>query len=190
MAYQASVDGIDEAKQKYYLKMGRNDYRDYNDHRSKGKFSKFFQENEFESDDMEDELGEDTEPQDCSYTDFDDNFPVHSSITNVEEKQKEIFRILQNVYKYGKTTTAKTKFQPTDNFMKSYRIGGNTYDLKLNLVQNDVSFGLHKYKQQCKYSFANKALTDNGMAYSFAVGVRNNNFPFFQTLLVIIFRRR
>ena len=46
-------------------------------------------------------------------------------------------------------------------------------------------FGLDFYKYQCKYSFGNKALTDDGMAYSFAVGIKNNNFPFLTIILDI-----
>mmetsp|Transcript_47487 Transcript_47487/g.76198 ORF Transcript_47487/g.76198 Transcript_47487/m.76198 type:complete len:753 (-) Transcript_47487:200-2458(-) len=174
---------IDNALEQYYLEMGRSDYRhDSRDH-AQGKFLAFFCDNDYDTDDIADELGEDVEAEDCSYLDFDDDFPVHASITTANQIQQEKFRILQNCYKYGMALRRSMKFEVTHQFMKNYKINGKIFPLNLDLNANDISFALQRYKKQCKKSFANKALTDNGMAYSFAVGIKNHNFPFLQCLL-------
>lgn len=112
--YTTVSDRIDSALEMYYIKMGRTDYN-----RNKGKFKSFWDENEYNSSDVEDEIGDDAEYDDCSYLEFDDDFPMNPLIINEDNKRKEMFRILQNCYKYGTESKVQTKFSLTDNFMKS-----------------------------------------------------------------------
>ena len=114
-------DKIDAALEMYYIRMGRRDYRNIKSgiHRNKGKFKAFWDENEYNSSDVDDELGQDAEYDNCSYLEFDNDFPVNPSIIDQDEKQKEIFRIFQNCYKYGNDLNPKNTFSLTSNFMKS-----------------------------------------------------------------------
>ena len=101
--------------------MGRNDYRvsTYN-YDNRGKFLRYFEDNECDSDDIGDELGEDVTAADCAYIEFDDTFPINpAKATTAEQRQEEIFLILQNCWKYGKAYPKKSNFVLTENFMRS-----------------------------------------------------------------------
>lgn len=71
---------------------------------------------------------------------------------------------------------------------EEYIINGKIYNLNLEIDEIDINRSLNLYKKQCKHSFGNKALTDNGMAYSISVGIKNNNFPFLRYILDIYMR--
>lgn len=142
--------------------MYRNDYRNSSYNHEKGKFLKFFDDNEYDSEDIEDELGDDAEAHNCSYIEFDDNFPVHSSIKNPDDKQREIFRILRNCYKYGKASQINPKFELTDNFMKSL------VDLHI-LCTRHKSHNIHQYIISSSYIYI-QLLYQNSMCLpSFSV---------------------
>ena len=65
------------------------------------KFEQFVIENGFEHiDDIDEELNENAHYEDCTLTEFDDDFPLQPFIDD-NDKQKEIFRILQQCYKHG-----------------------------------------------------------------------------------------
>ena len=93
---------IDALLAKYYQSLGRSDYYGEN---GNGQFLQFVinQELDDESLPIEDELGIDCDPHDCSYTDFDPEFPIPTNlaISSNYEKEKLEFYILQYCYKYN-----------------------------------------------------------------------------------------
>lgn len=89
---------IDRELSIYYNYLRQNDYYENGDNTGKGKFMKFIDENDFEEDDLEEELDDDNE-EDCQYYEFDENFPLLSGF-NENEKRNLIFSILQYIYKY------------------------------------------------------------------------------------------
>eukprot|EP01084_Bolivina_argentea_P248456 415629_1 len=88
-------DKIDNLLAIHYKKCGRNDYFDEN---NQGKFRAFVDLNCFEEDTIELEVGSDIEPDDCLFIGMDDNFPLIGQYT-IEERNKEIFKILKRYYK-------------------------------------------------------------------------------------------
>lgn len=84
---------------RFYRSQGRDDYFD---DMNKGKFLKFVEEFGFDEDELEYEVGEGAVAEDCSYLDFDDEFPHNaiSKILQIEDQSECIFRFLQTLYLY------------------------------------------------------------------------------------------
>jgi len=93
---------IDKALASHYDACGRNDYYN-NSFNRKGKFMEYIIEQELMDDGLPitDELGPDCDPHDCSYTDFDPNFPLPNEITNEYEKEAYIFWVIQYCFQSG-----------------------------------------------------------------------------------------
>ena len=85
----------------YYLMMGRNDYYSKN---GRGKFTKWFIFQEFDIEDMEDEM-DPGNIDDCSYLDFDDNFPLELiSKEDETERRLQQFEIMQRIWQCDTNT--------------------------------------------------------------------------------------
>eukprot|EP01084_Bolivina_argentea_P205127 350470_1 len=87
---------IDKSLEEYYISMGVEDYRSD----GTGKFLSFCIENGLDEDDIDEEFA--CDPSDCSYVEFDDEFPIKRPISNNKDRLKYIFDIIQYCYKYGK----------------------------------------------------------------------------------------
>ena len=83
----------------YYTVLGKKDI--YFDNSNKGKFLKWIEDNEYDIDDVDEELKEGN-VNDCGYLEFDDNFPFNIIITNERKKQIKMFEIIRYCYLYGK----------------------------------------------------------------------------------------
>lgn len=90
------ISKMDKLLSLYYKSMGINDYLNNN---NKGKFFLWCDIEEYQDDAITDDLAEGYE--NCEALEFDDNFPVNPSITNIDDKRKAIFEILQKYYKQG-----------------------------------------------------------------------------------------
>lgn len=81
----------------YYDSMGRNDYYDNS---GTGLFTKWFEKEEMEIEDMEEEL-DDENLEDCQYSEFDDNFPLNPPIDDKNVAKVKIIKIIQYCFKNG-----------------------------------------------------------------------------------------
>eukprot|EP01083_Nonionella_stella_P269163 910433_1 len=93
---------IDDALAQYYKDCGRNDY--FNNESGQGKFREFADANEYDTYDLNDQLGDDVD--DPNYCDFvyqideiDPMFPL--PISTNESRANDIFQVLKHCYKYG-----------------------------------------------------------------------------------------
>ncbi len=87
---------IDQALRRYYNDHGNMNY----DVDGKGKFLSFCVENEFDADDIDEELADVAE---CGFLDFDKHFPLPTTMQQCTENEKrlEMFRIIQNCHRFG-----------------------------------------------------------------------------------------
>ena len=81
---------LDSALGVYYAQRGRHDYFD---EYGRGKFLAFFEDNEFDNDHLEEAMCGD--PDDCLFTDFDDDFPMQHGAAS------SIFDILSHCHRHG-----------------------------------------------------------------------------------------
>ena len=98
----SSFSKMDGALAAYYADCDRKDYFDED---GKGKFLQFVDINDFDEEQVEGELGDDVEPNDCSLLDMDDDFPLMDSEQNQDTKQRNaaILKVLQHCYKHGQS---------------------------------------------------------------------------------------
>eukprot|EP01084_Bolivina_argentea_P046573 85773_1 len=106
---------IDHGLRLYYEMMGRTDYKNDN---GIGKFMEYVEENDLQEDEIDEEFN--GEAENCTYTDFDDNFPfkketkdnnkdekddnkdnMKTESDNIQDPGKKIFDILKYCYKYA-----------------------------------------------------------------------------------------
>eukprot|EP01084_Bolivina_argentea_P297050 511688_1 len=139
MAYQASVDGINEALQKYYLTMGRNDY--INDD-GDGKFKQYADDNGFEDADIKVEL--EADPTDCLLVEFDQDFPLANDIQG-DDRLKAIHDILKYIAANGaapspsnekkKKPASKLQIDMFISEEQAQKIADNVYKKQLSCLQ-------------------------------------------------------
>ena len=89
---------IDDALGRYYKELGNENY--YNSE-GEGKFMHFVRKYEYDEAEISDELA-DGNLEDCSYLEFDDEFPFEYEINTKEEEQEKMFDILKKAYEHGK----------------------------------------------------------------------------------------
>ena len=75
--------------------MSRYDY--YNDD-GNGKFMEFVRCEDFKEENINEEIGNNSQPSDCSYLLMDKDFPFHSTFCNKNKQEKE--EIIFNIIKY------------------------------------------------------------------------------------------
>eukprot|EP01083_Nonionella_stella_P040782 110561_1 len=93
---------IDDALAQYYKDCGRNDY--FNNESRQGKFMKFTHDNQYDTDELDDELGDNAnDPNDCYFVrhidEIDPMFPL--PISTNESRANDIFQVFKHCYKYG-----------------------------------------------------------------------------------------
>eukprot|EP01084_Bolivina_argentea_P041813 77187_1 len=76
----------------YYKCHGRNDY--INKENNKGKFIEFVEVNGFDEKDIEKDFEDNTDPDECSFIDMDDNFPLQIGTLDGDKKNEAIFNII------------------------------------------------------------------------------------------------
>eukprot|EP01084_Bolivina_argentea_P217507 369252_1 len=88
---------IDKALGIHYSTHGINNYYNAN---NEGKFITFVTENEFNEDDIDLQLGNNVNPDDCLYVKMDNNFPLTTkNITH--SRNEEIYKIIKYCDKHG-----------------------------------------------------------------------------------------
>eukprot|EP01084_Bolivina_argentea_P264254 447575_1 len=102
---------INEALCCYYESLGSNGYYKPN---NKGKFKEFMDVNGFDQKDIEQQLGDNGTVDNCLFVDMDEDFPLVTDTQDVEQRNKEIFEILQHCYKYKMSPAHKNQSQ-TEN---------------------------------------------------------------------------
>eukprot|EP01084_Bolivina_argentea_P279638 478088_1 len=91
---------IDIALGAYYKNFGYDYYEDTAHH--KGKFRVYMEDEQFDEHDIEEELGSYATYENCSYLDFDINFPLSSDANdNSLNRSQQIFKILQTCYNFA-----------------------------------------------------------------------------------------
>ena len=107
---------IDKGLAIYYKKMKRNDYYT-NNKKTIGLFLKYFQDHEYDIDDIIDQLtqlpdnnnndhkNDENTIKNCQYLEFpmfkDDNFPMDKQYKNENDKRQEQFNILKHCWQFG-----------------------------------------------------------------------------------------
>ena len=114
---------IDDALGRYYAQLERTDYYGEGGQNADGLFLKWFRDNGYDDDAIEEELGETADFEECAFTDFTDDFPLNKDHQFGEEPTNlQIFRILQHCYlrptQYGFDPLAQRS--PTKLFPSSY----------------------------------------------------------------------
>eukprot|EP01084_Bolivina_argentea_P277477 473719_1 len=91
---------IDNALGKYYKECGRKDYYDRN---GNGKFITFIHINKVNENQIEAQLCNDTNSNDCLFIKIDPQFPLinESTITDQKSRHDEIFKIVKHCYRCG-----------------------------------------------------------------------------------------
>ena len=102
---------MDDILDKYYKMMGRNDYIDPSS--KKGKLRIYIEDQEFEDDDINQEL-EDGEAADCGLYEMDEDFPTPTTISDDDEIDEYRFTILQYCYSSNDFDEFKQKCQNLD----------------------------------------------------------------------------
>lgn len=116
MTSKSVFERISCALEEYYQRLGANHFRN-----SQGQsiFLEYIEENEFGEDEIEDELGPESNVEDCGYCDFDERFPFEIEINDVAQRENKIFTILQNCYKYNRAINQPI-FEMMDNELAKY----------------------------------------------------------------------
>lgn len=122
---QGPFERINNALETYYNRLGRN-YRDVTNNNN-GVFLQYCMDEELIDNDLEieDELGDESDPTDCAYTWLSNKhqFPVPSHITISPKRMEEfIFYILQYCYKYNQPPS---NYCMSQNFVKTNVISTN-----------------------------------------------------------------
>eukprot|EP01083_Nonionella_stella_P312888 1120845_1 len=107
---------IDNALEKYYIAMGRTDYKNED---GTGKFYRWAEENELGDEDIEEDLNADYDyPDDSIFYDLHEemNFPMSDDIEDDSDRIKaiRIRNILKNIVKYGKGAILMHSTQPIE----------------------------------------------------------------------------
>eukprot|EP01083_Nonionella_stella_P102604 291972_1 len=136
------IDAIDIWLASYYKSNGRNDY--FED--GVGKFSRFCANEGFEDDDIETELDVE-DPADCLLTEFDDDFPMKTPITDEAERNVFIYGILFKYKEYVPLDASKESTSPRTviHNYNSLVVSHSFFDI------SDINMSELKsiYKEQC-----------------------------------------
>lgn len=117
---ESPVKRLDNALGMYFANMRRHDYFDS---KGRGKFMRHFQERGCSPDDLDDELGDFSNPAACTYLQFPmfHDFPLANGITsNPAVRKQQIHEVLQHCYKFG--------IPPDPNQNSNPMMGMNIYD--------------------------------------------------------------
>eukprot|EP01084_Bolivina_argentea_P282797 484172_1 len=154
------IDKIDKALKEYYKQRGKNNY--YNS-KGDGIFKVFCNDNGFEDDDVKEEL-QANNGDDCTLTDFDDNFPSNKTFANNDDKCNEILRILKQIAEYGSYSSQQSQETP-----------GFDISICANVTQKDIDEAVIQYSQmECLSKHLEK---DNNLKYFFALS-NKCDYPF------------
>ena len=106
------LDRVDKALYFYYKHMNKSYDPEY------GKFKEYIEDNGYDEDAIQEELDENAIVEDTDFVSVDDDFPLYSYIddTNEEQKNKEIFRILQHCYLHGFCHHIRLGDNPLESF--------------------------------------------------------------------------
>eukprot|EP01084_Bolivina_argentea_P135574 238875_1 len=149
------LERINKTLGEYYQSQGVTTF--YDDDTPDGKFLAYCVENGFEAEDIDDELANDA--ADCIYCDFDENFPIDSSVQILDEQQKleEIFKVIKYCYEYGA--------HPTPTYISPINI-----ELFV-LSRDDLETTKKKYMEQCPIIFKAQERT---LKEILAIGLKND----------------
>eukprot|EP01083_Nonionella_stella_P196525 723041_1 len=134
------IDAIDHWLALYYKSNGRNDY--FED--GVGKFSRFCANEGFEDDDIETELDVE-DPADCLLTEFDDDFPMETPITDEAERNVFICDILCKYKDYVPLDLLEEPTSPPMAMQKACAVSHSFFDISdINMTDLKAI-----YKEQC-----------------------------------------
>eukprot|EP01084_Bolivina_argentea_P147597 258215_1 len=106
------IEKMDKALSKYYASLGRNDYQN--------KLAEFIKANEIDEKNIEQQLCDNAQVSNCLLVDMDQDFPLIIKTKNIQQRNKEVFKVLQYCYKYGiapnnNQTETETKISCSDD---------------------------------------------------------------------------
>eukprot|EP01084_Bolivina_argentea_P030065 55750_1 len=126
------IDKIDKALKVYYKQCGTKNYYNSN---GDGIFKVFCNDNGFEDDDVKEEL-EAATGDDCTLTDFDDDFPSDKIFANNDDKCNEILKILKHIAEFGSYSSHQ-----------SQRKAVLDVSICANVTQKDIDKAVKQYSQ-------------------------------------------
>eukprot|EP01084_Bolivina_argentea_P185434 319771_1 len=185
---------IDQALALYYHNMNRNDY--YDKYQKKGLFLTAFNDGDFDINDINNQLNDKANIDECCFLDFDflnvRKFPFHPSINNdIDDKRITIFNILKYCYKHSMPPKHATIIdEPTKKMIEP--TGHLQYDFirdknKLNEITKEVS---ELYKVECPTITNGMNMTDSDLELLLSIGYANGGIPILQYFVDSFMRDR
>eukprot|EP01084_Bolivina_argentea_P085636 154795_1 len=164
------VNTIDKALAIYYQQFNKNYF--VNNETQKGKFKAFIEEQDFDEEDIKDQLKGDATS--CALLDFDDNFPFSTEIDGKDVKMQQMFDILKYISIHG---TCPIQLQQDDEQDEKYA----KFDLEtinVNLSDEQIDKLLIPYETQMGLSREG----NDDLRFSLALS-QTLNFPFLTYLV-------
>eukprot|EP01083_Nonionella_stella_P288927 983217_1 len=150
----APFQRIDKALAQHYASCNRNDYFDEN---GIGKFIRFVKKHAFDENEIDWELGDDVNVEDCLYIEMDPTFPVTSipqhDMTD-HLRNNEMLQILQHCYKYGVPPNAPNRSSPLNSIHRLFGLPQHVA-VSWKHIQNAMN---HEFQ-----SYDNHAITSSFM---------------------------
>lgn len=113
---QSLFEKIDKALGGYYKSFGKNNYSNED---GIGKFLEFCEVNDFQEEDIDEELGHDAAAEDCLYLEsVMDSFPFKNEMKNENEKQNFIFNKLKQFYNESKMSLKQKETLNDDDYIE------------------------------------------------------------------------
>eukprot|EP01084_Bolivina_argentea_P120587 213768_1 len=168
------INQIDICLSRYYAKNGNKVYFNKN---NIGKFREFCDENGFDDDFVEEEIRENFE--DCQLLDFDDHFPFIENQLQDQNKNKEIYRILQKCFSNANAYK--------DNLLLSKPL--NITPNNWNVNNTEIEETKRIYLKTLKTIFNTEMQSDINILKVITIG-RLQNVPYLQYLTDMYLRDR
>eukprot|EP01083_Nonionella_stella_P199338 731035_1 len=172
------IDAIDNWLALYYKSNGRNDY--FED--GVGKFSVFCAKEGFEDDDIETELDVE-DPADCLLTEFDDDFPMKTPITDEAERNVFIYGILCKYKDDVPLEAFEESICPLTVMQNALAVSHSFFDI------SDINMNELKaiYKEQCASLWDKGLRTEKNLFKVIALG-HKHKIPYLSYLVDVYMR--
>eukprot|EP01084_Bolivina_argentea_P214191 363677_1 len=161
------IQFIDEGIAMYYQHVGSSDYFDID---GIGKFQRFCDDNGYDSDNIDEELDN---AQDSMLVEFDDNFPLHTTMED-DERNEFIFNIIIQCKKLDYKFITQNPDVTSERWVPSHSF----FDVSIEFIA-EIEI---KYKKQCSSIWMQGLKTDESLKKVIAIG-QKNNVPYLQYLV-------
>eukprot|EP01084_Bolivina_argentea_P005924 11200_1 len=120
----------------YYKLMGKTDVYYAQDDGNKGKFSKWFEEEDLDVDDLQNDF---SDIEECCYLVFDEDFPLPQNIIKFNYKEKIQFKIMQYCYDNCASQTSPT-LDDINQWYEQLQSERSDYINKNKYISEDIKY--------------------------------------------------